>query len=144
MAMYAQRGCPRVAAVMDSTLRTLPLEAGGYSVARRWQRCTSDLARFALGDARREYACNRVFWSTLASMVAYLASIEAPVPAMWRAPVADLTYREHRNVTYPGEGNFEQMWDRQRADLAEARGFDLREAPPSMVGRPMNIRAPRT
>ena len=80
-----------IAAIVDAVLRSAPLVSGAHGVERRWRRCAGQLADVALGDPTLEYRHNRAFWSALASIVAYLASVDAPVPeSMWGALLAEL------------------------------------------------------
>jgi len=80
-----------IGAIIDAVLRSAPLVSGGHGVERRWRRCAGQLADVALGDPTLEYRHNRAFWSALASIVAYLASVDAPVPeSMWGALLTEL------------------------------------------------------
>jgi hypothetical protein len=73
-----------IAAVIDPVLRAAPIETGGHGVERKWRRCTRELADAALGELTREYHHNREFWSAVASIAVYLASVDEPVPEdMW-------------------------------------------------------------
>jgi hypothetical protein len=68
---------------------------------------------------------------------------EAPPPFEMRLDtIGQRPNTERRNATYPGEGSFETMWDKQHNDFVEAHGFDTREAPAGRADRPMKI--PRT
>ena len=102
-----------------------------------------DLDTFATGeDPHAIYPRNEAFWRGTASLAATLAVIDhAPrsfTMDLDTDPPRPLT--ERRNATYPGEGTFKKMWDRQHDDFVKARGFDTRDALPG--GRPMTI--PRT
>jgi len=111
----------------------------------RWRGVLIDVNAHAVShDPAATYAKNEAFWRATASLSVVLAVIdEAPTPFEMALEVLGKSMTsERRNASYPGEGSFETMWDRQIKDFTEARGFDLREAPAGRVGRPMKI--PRT
>src|SRR5262249_14323933 len=95
-----------IAGIVDAALRSAPLESGGHAVERRWRRCEDELVDTALRDPAFEYRHNRTFWSALASTVAYLASVDAPVPqSMWEALLAalELPMPSHRDAVVVDE-----------------------------------------
>jgi hypothetical protein len=112
---------------------------------RRWRGVLIDVNDHAVGhDPAATYARNEALWRAAGSLSIVLDVIdEAPTPFEIALSVvgADMA-SERRNASYPGEGSFETMWDRQHKDFVEARGFDLREPPAGRVGRAMKI--PRT
>jgi len=140
-----------IAAVVDPVLRAAPLDAGGYGVERRWHHCTTELTDAALRDPDREFRHNRSFWSTLASIAAYLASVDAPVPGpMWQALFSEVASREpaHRNTAVVDERlhlaafAYDELWQAQRTALAKLRGADARDPGPNTRGLRMTV--PRT
>jgi hypothetical protein len=140
-----------IAAIIDAALVSAPLASGGHGVERRWRRCTAELADAALHDPTLEYPHNRAFWSALASTVAYLASVHAPVPeSIWPALVAEVAapMPPHRNTVVVDEKlhlaapNYDELWQAQKAAMAKLRGFDVREPGPTTRGSRMKV--PRT
>jgi hypothetical protein len=140
-----------IAAVIDPVLREIPPQPGGHGIDRQWRSCASDLAMFALEYPEYEYTQNRVFWATLAKVAAYLASIDAPVPAaLWRALLAEITgHHRRRNANlihddYLGvnANSYDQLWQAQKDALARLRGADIREPIGDMRGSVMAV--PRT
>lgn len=123
-----------IAAVVDPVVRTLPMELGSFGIERRWRDGASDLADFALDQPAREYIENRTFWATLAATLAYLASIDAPVPHdLWRALLAEIanpgTSRDLVSDDYIhlAAYSYDELWRVQKATLSELRGVDSRE-----------------
>src|SRR5207302_9860213 len=102
-------------------------------IQRRWRYCASDLADFAVERPTHEYAQNRAFWAALAATVAHLASIDAPVPhELWPALLAEIE-RASAEVESSGQrhilmsaDSYDELWRRQKAQLAELRGEDVR------------------
>jgi hypothetical protein len=122
-----------IASVVDPAVRALPSEAGNFGVQRRWRYCASDLADFAIDRPAHEYAHNRAFWAGLAATLAHLASIDAPVPhELWpalldeieRASAAAKESRE-RHILISADA-YDELWRRQKAELVELRGEDVR------------------
>lgn len=122
------------------------LHAGGLDgEIRRWRAVLADVDTSATArDPAAIYPKNEEFWRASASVSVTIAVIdEAPPPFEMRLDtLAQQPNTERRNATYPGEGSFETMWDKQHNDFVNARGFDTREALPGQGGRPMKI--PRT
>ncbi|HEU4733446.1 MAG TPA: hypothetical protein VFT22_36385 [Kofleriaceae bacterium] len=140
-----------IAAVIDSVLRAMPRESGGHGVERRWRRCMSDLYDAALRDPRREYPHNRDFWSALTSVVAYLVSIDAPVPeATWQTLLAELGLHAPSHAGLPAEEphlelmarRYDELWRAQKNAMAERRGADL--LPEHSLPRDGQMVVPRT
>jgi hypothetical protein len=140
-----------IASIIDAVLRTVPLASGGYGAERAWRRCARELESAALGEPGREYRHNRKFWSALAQAIAYLASVDAPVPeSMWGALLAEVAAPppEHRNTAVVDEKlhlaafNYDELWQAQKAVLAKLRGADVREPSPKVMGSRMTV--PRT
>jgi hypothetical protein len=140
-----------IAAIIDAALQSAPLESGGHAIERSWRRCAAELADAALRDPAFEYRHNRTFWSALASTVAYLASIDAPVPeSMWEALLAEVAapMPPQRNTAVVDEKlhlaafSYDELWQAQKAALAKLRGADVREPGPSTRGG--RITVPRT
>lgn len=140
-----------IAAVIDPVLHAAPRETGAHGIDRAWRRCTRTLETAAFRDPTREYHHNREFWSALASIAAYLATIDAPVPeAMWQALLAELMSGEpaHRNTAVVDERlhlaafSYDELWQAQKTALAKLRGADVRDAAPGVMGGRMTI--PRT
>ncbi|TMQ20525.1 MAG: hypothetical protein E6J91_03680 [Deltaproteobacteria bacterium] len=140
-----------IGAIVDAVLRSAPLVSGAHGVERRWRRCAGQLADLALGEPTLEYRHNRAFWSALASIVAYLASVDAPVPEpMWGALLAELAQPmpEPRNTAVVDERlhlaafNYDELWQAQKEALAKLRGSDIREPGPTTRGARMKV--PRT
>ena len=140
-----------IAAVLDPVLRAAPLEAGGHGVERKWRRCAADLEDTALAEPAREYRHNRTFWSALASISAYLASVGAPVPAsMWEALLAEVASPGHaaRDAILADDQlhltaySYDELWQAQQRELARLRGADLHDPAPRVIGSRMSI--PRT
>jgi hypothetical protein len=140
-----------IAAVIDPVLCGAPLETGGHGVERKWRHCMHELEEIALHEPMREYRHNREFWSTLASIAAYLASVDEPVPeAMWPALLAEVTSSEpaHRNTAVVDERlrvaafSYDELWQTQKTALAKVRGADVRDAAVGVMGGRMTI--PRT
>jgi hypothetical protein len=140
-----------IAAIIDAVLHSAPQVSGGHGIERRWRGCAGDLAEVALGDSTLEYRHNRAFWSTLASIVAYLASVDAPVPeSLWAALLTELAQPmpAPRNTAVVDERlhlaafSYDELWQAQRDALAKLRGSDLREPGPSTGGPRMMV--PRT
>jgi len=140
-----------IAWLVDPVLSALPLRPGGYGIARLWQTAVIELESLAFAQPTTEYVHNRALWSTLLAVAAHLDMMDAPLPSenAWGAILATLWAPAvgHRNANAPTtrliiERTIEKMWDAQRAELAKARGFDLRDAPPGEVSQPMEV--PRT
>ncbi len=140
-----------IAAVIEPVLRAAPLETGGHGVERTWRRCTRALADTALREPTHEYRHNREFWSALASIAAYLASIDEPVPeAMWQGLLTEVAALEHapRNSIIVDDAlhlaaySYDELWQAQKRELAELRGGDEREPGPDVQGSRMAV--PRT
>jgi hypothetical protein len=140
-----------IAAVIDPVLRAAPLEAGGHGIERKWRRCTTDLEDAALRELAREYRHNRTFWSALASISAYLASVDAPLPAsMWEALLAEVASpdRAPRNSIIVDDQlhltaySHDELWQVQKRELAKLRGADVRDPGPAVMGSRMTV--PRT
>jgi hypothetical protein len=140
-----------IAAIIDAVLRSAPLVSGGHGVQRRWHRCASQLSDVALGDPTLEYHHNRAFWSALASIVAYLASVDAPVPhSMWSALLGELALPmpAPRNTAVVDERlhlaafSYDELWQAQKEALARLRGSDIRDPGPTTRGGRMKV--PRT
>jgi hypothetical protein len=140
-----------IAALMDPALASAALETGGHGIERKWRRCTHQLAENAIREPMREYRHNREFWSTLASIAAYLASVDAPVSEpMWQALLSDLASpeRKPRNsiiadqifqvVSY----SYDELWQELKRGFAQIRGADVREPGPDVRGGRMTV--PRT
>lgn len=140
-----------IASLVDPILSALPLRPGGYGIARLWQTAVIELESLAFAQPATEYVHNRVLWSTLLAVAAHLDMMDAPLPSenAWGALLTTLWARAagHRNANTPTtrliiERTVEKMWGAQRAELARARGFDLRDASPGEVSQPMEV--PRT
>jgi hypothetical protein len=140
-----------IAAVVDPVLRAAPLEAGGHGVERKWRRCTADLEDVALREPAREYRHNREFWSALASIAAYLASVDEPVPEpMWQAMLTEVVSPGHapRNSIIVDDAlhltaySYDELWQAQKRELAQLRGADVRDPGPDVRGSRMTV--PRT
>jgi hypothetical protein len=140
-----------IAAVVEPALNTAPLEAGWDGIERRWRRRTSELTDAALHDPDREYRYNQTFWSTLAAIAAYLASVDAPVPyASWQALLAEFAPEpsspDGSHALDDGlhlvSFRYDELWHAQKAALAIRRGSDVRDAPVGFLGDPIAI--PRT
>jgi hypothetical protein len=123
-----------IASVVDPVIRALPMATSGFGIERRWRHCASDLADLALARPTHEYAQNRAFWATLAATLAYLASIEAPVPHdLWRALLAEIatpstsSERISEDCLHLAADSYEELWRVQKATLSELRGVDSRE-----------------
>jgi hypothetical protein len=125
-----------IAAVIDPILSAMSPCAGISAVTRLWQRAIVDLDRAAVPSPSLEYAHNRTFWSTVLTVAAYLSTFAAPVPSdeIWDALEAVLWSPaiEHRNATAPSNrtltaSTYSGMWETLRAELARARGSDLRD-----------------
>ncbi|HEX7841480.1 MAG TPA: hypothetical protein VF469_28600 [Kofleriaceae bacterium] len=139
----APQGWPRthgwdvlaIAAVVDPVVRTLPMEPGSFGIERRWRYCATDIADLALDRPNEEYPQNRAFWATLAATLAYLASIDAPVPHdLWRALLAEMAspgeWRDLDSDDYLSlsADSYEELWQAQKAALSQLRGVDVRES----------------
>ncbi len=140
-----------IAAVIDPVLRAAPLETGGHGVARKWRRCTHELADAALCEPGREYRHNRAFWSALASIAAYLASVDQPVPEdMWQAlltKVATSEFAPRHSIIVDGTlhltaYSYDELWQAQKRELAKLRDADVRDPGPDVRGSRMAV--PRT
>jgi hypothetical protein len=140
-----------IAAVIEPALHAAPRETGGHGVERIWRRCAHALETTALREPMREYRHNREFWSALASIAAYLASVDAPVPEeMWPALLTEVALPERapRNsliadqlfqiVSY----SYDELWTELKRGLSELRGADVREPGPDVRGGRMTV--PRT
>jgi hypothetical protein len=122
-----------IASVVDPAVRALPAEAGSLGVQRGWRYCASDLADFAVARPNHEYVQNRAFWASLAATLAYLASIDAPVPhELWPA-LLDEIERSHEELEASGDrhihftaDSYDELWRLQKARLVELRGEDAR------------------
>ena len=124
-----------IAAVVDPVVRTLPMEPGSFGIERRWRHCATDIADLALDRPNDEYPQNRAFWATLAAIVAYLASIDAPVPDdLWRALLGEIAnpgeWRDLDSDDYLhlSADSYEELWQAQKAVLSQLRGIDVRES----------------
>lgn len=139
-----------IAVLVDPILATLPLRPGGYGITHLWQAAVIELEETAFPEPDAEYMHNCGFWSTLLAVVAYLDTMNAPLPSeealetlldvVW-SPVA------HRNAGGPvtrtmTEGTTEKMWAAQRDEMMKVRGSDVREPTAAMGGTAMKI--PRT
>lgn len=141
-----------IATVVDVVLHVTPRGPGWYGVNERWQRCKRDLADVAVGDRSREYRHNRMFWSTLASIAAYLSTAEVPVPEdMWGALLNELTVRDAPQLATPGASagelqltalTYDELWRAQRDQLAQLRGADTARILHDFYGDPVPF--PRT
>ena len=140
-----------IAAIIDAVLRSAPLVSGAHGVERRWRRCAGQLADVALGDPTLEYRHNRAFWSALASIVAYLASADAPVPeSMWGALLSELAQPmpAPRNTAVVDQRlhlaafSYDELWQAQKDALGKLRGHDIRDPGPTTRGG--RIKVPRT
>jgi hypothetical protein len=140
-----------IASVIDPVLRAQARQPGSYGIDHQWRSCACDIADHALVKPEREYAQNRAFWATLAEVVAYLASIDAAIPAdLWRALFAEIAGpREHRNARVLRDdylqvmaASYDGLWQVQKDALARLRGADVGEPTGQMRGPSMAI--PRT
>ena len=140
-----------IASIVDAVLRDAPLTSGAYGIERRWRHCARELAGTALAEPGLEYRHNREFWSALASVIAYLSSVDAEVPdSMWRALLAEVAAAppEHRNTAVIDEKlhlaafSYDELWQAQKTALAKLRGADAREPGPKAMGFRMTV--PRT
>ena len=140
-----------IASVVDPVLRAQAQQPGSYGIDRQWRSCACDIADLALAKPESEYTHNRAFWATLAEVAAYLASIDAAIPAdMWRALLAEIAGpREHRNTHIVRDdylqvmaATYDGLWQAQKDALARLRGADVREPIGQMRGPRMAI--PRT
>jgi hypothetical protein len=140
-----------IGALVDAVIRSTPLVSGGHGIERRWRRCAGELAEVALGDPTLEYRHNRAFWSSLASIVAYLASVDAPVPeSMWSALLTELAHPmpPPRNTAVVDERlhlaafSYDELWQAQKDALAKLRGSDIRDPGPTTRGGRLQV--PRT
>lgn len=139
-----------IASVVDAVFGSLPLRPGGYGIARLWQTAVIELDADAFAHPNAEYVHNRSLWSTLLAVAAYLDIMDArpPVPEALEALIAVLwTPIEYRNASGPTmktitESNAEKMWAKQREEMMNARGFDLRDGTAAAPGSTMKI--PRT
>jgi hypothetical protein len=140
-----------IAAVIHPVLCNAPLETGGHGVERKWRRCMHELEETALHEPTREYRHNREFWSTFASIAAYLASVDEPVPAaMWPALLAEVTSAEpaHRSIAVVDERlhlaafSHDELWQAQKTALIKLRGAEVRDAAVGVMGGRTTI--PRT
>jgi hypothetical protein len=138
-----------IASVVDPVIRELPMETGSFGIERRWRHCASDLADLALARPTHEYAENPAFWATLAATLAYLASIDAPVPHdLWRALLAEIANPGTSSVSlgedrlHLAADSYEELWRVQKATLSELRGVDLHELPAATSGPRRTV--PRT
>ncbi len=140
-----------IAAVIDPVLRAAPLETGGHGIERKWRRCTDELADAALREPRREYRHNREFWSALASIAAYLASVEQPVPDdMWHALLTEVAApgRASRHSIIVDDRlqltaySYDELWQAQKRELAKLRGADVCDPRPD--ARDSRMTVPRT
>ena len=139
-----------IAAVIDPVIRAAPRETGGHGVERTWLRCLHALDA-ALREPTREFRHNRQFWSALASIAAYLASVDAPVPEeVWPALLTEVTSpaRAPRDSIIVDETlhltayAYDELWQIQKRELAKLRGGDLRDPGPDARGGQMAV--PRT
>jgi hypothetical protein len=134
-----------ISAVIDRHVRRLRATYGKHTLIFRWRACLQDIARFALSAPGTQYAKNREFWDCLAIAVAYLASVDAPLPD----PTALTTLIENlghilalRNIGPEGGGPFNfnnaktfgELYIQQSKQLRALRGFDEMEPGPGMFG----------
>jgi hypothetical protein len=127
-----------IASVVDPAVRALPWEVGHFGVQQRWRYCASDLVDFAVDQPNREYVHNRTFWASLAATLAHLAVVDAPVPnELWSALLAEIerTCEEldasgDRRIHFTAD-SYDELWQLQKARLAELRGEDIHEPPGS-------------
>jgi hypothetical protein len=123
-----------IASIVDPAVRALPLEPGNFGVQRRWRSCAGDLADFAVDRPTHEYVQNPVFWARLAATLAHLEFVDAPVPhELWPALLAEIE-RPLEEIEASGDhrihmaaDSYAELWQLQKARLAELRGEDLRE-----------------
>ena len=127
-----------ISAVVDQHVRRLRATYGKHTLIFRWRTCLQDIARLALSAPGNQYAKNREFWDCLATAVAYLASVDAPLPD----PTALTTLIENlghilalRNIGPEGGGplnfnnakTFGELYIQQSKQLRALRGFDEME-----------------
>jgi hypothetical protein len=143
-----------IASLVDPVLSATPLRPGGYGITRLWQTAVIEIESDAFPRPAAEYAHNRTLWSALLAVAAHLHVMDAPVPddAAWEALLAVLwsPVVGHRNASNASDPRtrtltaptFESMWGTLQAELAEVRGFDLRDVPEDELADPMEV--PRT
>jgi hypothetical protein len=140
-----------IAAVIDPVLRAAPLETGGHGIERKWLHCASALADAALREPAREYRHNREFWSTLASIAAYLSGVDAPVPDhIWPALLSEVASPSHPapDATIVDDTlrlnaySYRELWQAQKRELATLRGSDVSGSDAAVHGGRMIV--PRT
>ena len=122
-----------IASLVDPILHATPLRPGGYGITRLWQAAVIEIEGIAFANPAAEYVHNRGFWSTLLAVAAHLSLMGAPVPdddawetlttALW-SPTTE--YRNGPTARTVTATTFSAMWDALRAQLASARGFDVR------------------
>lgn len=141
-----------IAAFLDPHLRTRAFRRSG--LVRRWNACMRDLETHAISQMGETYFENRSFWRCVASVAAYLASVESPVPsqAQWNAllgPYGQIV--EYRNVgpkgatpfkQFDGVKTFDDLYIAQYKYLRDLRGADNLDPEPGMGGT--NFPVPRS
>ena len=116
------------------------------ALTRRWSAAMRDLELYAVHDMNSTYSENRSFWRVLAAIVAYLASIEAPLPsqAQWNGTLLNLgSLVEYRNIgpkgatpfkQFPNVKTFDDLYIAQYKYLRDLRGADELDPEPGMGG----------
>jgi len=125
-----------IASLVDPILSATPLRPGGYGITRLWQTAVCEIEAIAFPNPAAEYVHNRALWSTLLAVAAHLSTLGAPVPddGAWDTLLAELWSPAiaYRNASGPAmrtlaAPTYPSMWTTLRAELAQARGYDLRD-----------------
>jgi hypothetical protein len=137
-----------IAAVFDDAVRL----HGSAGLQMRWRATLADLERDALRAPGETYAENRTFWATLEVVAVYLDDImvSPPSPVVWDTLLHEVGARP-RNAGptedgpvahFDGIKTYDDLWNAQRAFLADKRGSDKVPPPTGMMGADMVV--PRT
>ena len=134
-----------IAAVFDDAVRT----HGPVGIQRRWRETLADIERDALPAPRETYAKNLTFWTTLEVVAVYLDDImvSPPSPVVWDTLLQEIGATA-RNAGPKQDGpiahfddikTFDDLWNAQRAFLAEMRGSDKVAPPAGFTGADMVV-----
>jgi hypothetical protein len=120
-------------------LATLGLDG----VQRRWHAVLADLDAHALNaDPREVYAKNPAFWRATAAVSVAISAIDDMPLSLDLAVSGGRPERRNARTVEIKESTFDKTWTAQHDQLVKARGADVREPPPGVVGAPMHV--PRT
>lgn len=135
-----------IAAVLTPVVRAYATDG----LRRRWHDELAKLEHDALDDASATYLFNRTFWVTFETIAVFLDDMGAPVPAqhVWDGLVSLVARARNAGPSEDGPfahfeaKTYDDLFNAQRAFLAEKRGSDTVEPPEGFGGGAQSV--PRT